>query len=93
MSDILTEVFGVIEDRKSTAPRGSYVSFLMGKGEEAILAKIEEEAAEFVTALKRGSKGEGVHEAADLIFHTLVALSHRGIAWEEVLEEFRRRRE
>jgi phosphoribosyl-ATP pyrophosphohydrolase len=92
MSDIIKEVFDVIEDRRHNPVEGSYVAGLNEKGENGILKKIGEETVEFVTAVKAGTRDEAIHEAADLIFHTMIALSHKGVAWEEVLEEFRRRK-
>jgi len=89
---ILSEVYRVIEGRRDNPSPNSYVSGLMGKGLEAILAKVEEESGELLTAAREEGRAEIVHEAADLIFHTFVLLAAKGIRIEEIFEEFRRRR-
>jgi len=33
-----------------------------------------------------------VWEAADLIFHTFLILANKGIEWNEIVKEFRKRR-
>jgi phosphoribosyl-ATP pyrophosphohydrolase len=55
------------------------------------LKKVGEEATETVIAAKGGERTQIVHETADLWFHCLVMLSHRGIALAEVLAELERR--
>jgi len=91
-TEILDEVFAVIEDRRDNPKKESYVSGLLSKGEEAVLNKIEEEADELIEA-GRGSDREAiVHEAADLIFHAMVLLAAKGVKLDEIMEEFKRRR-
>ncbi len=64
---------------------------LFAKGEDAILKKVAEEAAETVLAAKGGDKLHIVREIADLWFHSLVLLAWHGLAPEDVLAELRRR--
>ena len=64
---------------------------LFAKGQEAILKKVAEEAAETVLASKGGDKLHLVRETADLWFHSLVLLAWHGLAPEDVLAELRRR--
>ncbi len=90
--EILDEVFAVIEDRKENPKRGSYVAGLLGKGEGAIFAKIEEESDELIEAGKGSDEKAIVHEAADLIFHVMVLLVAKGIKLDDVMAEFKRRR-
>ena len=74
---------------------------------EALLKKINEEAGETVMAIlkkniKRNNKEkekedprlrhEVIHEAADLIFHLLLALVASDIKWHSVLDELKARR-
>ncbi len=91
-ADILTEVYKVIEGRRDSPSSASYVSDLMGQGLEAILAKVDEESNELIVAAREGRRADIIHEAADLIFHTLVLLAAKGILLEEIFQEFRRRR-
>jgi phosphoribosyl-ATP pyrophosphohydrolase/phosphoribosyl-AMP cyclohydrolase len=52
---------------------------------------VAEEAGEVLLAAKNGKKEEIVHEVADLLFHTLVALGYHGVTLGEVYEELGRR--
>ena len=89
---ILQQIFEVITDRKINPKADSYVSGLFAKGQDQILKKIGEEAAELVVASKNGRPAEIVHELADLWFHTLVLLAYHGIAPREAAQELRKRR-
>lgn len=91
MTDILLEIERVLADRKTADPERSYVAGLYAGGVESILQKIDEEAAEAVTAARGGDSEEIVHEIADLWFHSMVLLTYRGIKIEDVMNELRRR--
>lgn len=91
MSDILNRLAETLEQRKSADAGSSYVARLYGKGLDAILKKIGEEASETIVAAKNGSREQVVHEMADLWFHCLVLLAQQGIRPEEVLAELARR--
>lgn len=88
---ILQQIFGVISDRKANPKADSYVSALFVKGQDQILKKVAEEAAELVVASKNGSPAEIIYELADLWFHTLVLLGYHGIMPQEVARELRKR--
>jgi phosphoribosyl-ATP pyrophosphohydrolase/phosphoribosyl-AMP cyclohydrolase len=90
--EILPEVYNVILDRITKPKRGSYVSSLAYEGEDAVLRKISEEATEAILAVKSGSKAQIIHEAADLIFHTLIVLALNKIELKEVMDELKERR-
>ncbi|MHB1667150.1 MAG: phosphoribosyl-ATP diphosphatase [Thiomonas sp.] len=89
--DVLDRLAAVIEARKQADPASSYVARLFAKGDDAMLKKVGEEATEFVLAAKGGERQSIVYEAADLWFHTLLALAHHGISPREVLAELARR--
>jgi phosphoribosyl-ATP pyrophosphohydrolase len=88
---ILQRLGETLAARKHGDPSASYVASLFAKGEDAILKKVAEEAAETVLASKGGDKLHLVKETADLWFHTLVLLAWHGIRPEDVLAELRRR--
>ena len=77
--------------RANADPASSYVAQLLAKGNDAILKKIGEEAAETLLAGKDGDKLHIVRETADLWFHTLVMLSFHGLGPEDVVAELHRR--
>lgn len=90
-AEILKRLGDVLAARKQADPSSSYVAGLFAKGEDAILKKLAEEAAETVLAAKGGDKLQIVRETADLWFHSLVLLAWHGLRPEDVLAELRRR--
>jgi phosphoribosyl-ATP pyrophosphohydrolase/phosphoribosyl-AMP cyclohydrolase len=89
---MLARIEQIVEQRKVSAPAGSYVGALLAKGEAAVCRKVGEEAVEVITAAL-GGEGDRrlVEEVADLWFHTLVLLGERGIPLRDVLKELARR--
>jgi phosphoribosyl-ATP pyrophosphohydrolase/phosphoribosyl-AMP cyclohydrolase len=89
---VLDELRRVIEERRRSGGDASYTARLLAKGPDRALKKLGEEATEVVLA----AKGEGderlAEEAADLVFHLLVALAQRGLAPERFLDVLRARR-
>lgn len=89
--DLLARLAAVIESRRGADPDGSYVARLLARGEDQILKKIGEEAAETIMAGKDGVPARIVSETADLWFHTLVMLAHYNLGPADVLAELARR--
>jgi len=91
---IVSELMTLIADRKANPPERSYVVKLLNGGITAIGPKILEEAHEVVSAAEEsGDAGRAhlIHEVADLLFHSLVLLGEREIAWSEIETELARR--
>ncbi len=91
MSEILTRLSEVLEQRKTADADASYVASLYAKGIDTILKKVGEEATETVIAAKGGKADEVIYETADLWFHTLIMLKHLNIEPDAVLKELERR--
>ena len=91
MSNTLTEVAKILEQRKSAEAGSSYVASLYDKGLDAILKKVGEEATEVVMAAKDGKSDKIIYEVADLWFHTLVLLAQQNLHPDDVLSELERR--
>lgn len=91
MNDILQRLTETLEARKGAAADSSYVAKLYAKGDDAILKKVIEEAGEVLLAAKDGDKAHLVYEVADLWFHTLVLLAHKGLSSDDILNELARR--
>ncbi|MBW8457482.1 MAG: phosphoribosyl-ATP diphosphatase [Thiobacillus sp.] len=91
MSDILDRLAATLEARKQAPADSSYVAGLYAKGTDAILKKIGEEATETVMAAKDDQPEKIIYEVADLWFHTLVLLAHKGLKPADVLNELARR--
>lgn len=91
MDTILADLARVLEQRKQGDPETSYVARLYNKGLPAILKKVGEEATEVILAGQSEGDDALVREVADLWFHTLILLAHRGLGPREVLAELGRR--
>ena len=91
MSEILDRLYATIESRKTNAPPDSYTAKLFAAGENEIVKKVGEEAIEVIVAAKGQSYERVVSEMADLMYHALVLLASRGIAWRAVEDELARR--
>ncbi len=91
MTDILNQLYARIQARKINAPPDSYTAKLFVAGEDEIVKKIGEEAIEVIVAAKGQGNERIVSETADLIYHTMVLLALRGIAWRAVEAELARR--
>jgi phosphoribosyl-ATP pyrophosphohydrolase/phosphoribosyl-AMP cyclohydrolase len=85
-ADACTELARVIEGRRARPEPGSYTNRLFEGGDNRILKKIGEEAAEFVMACKDDDAVAIAGEAADLLYHLQVALAHHGVPWRRVQE-------
>jgi phosphoribosyl-AMP cyclohydrolase / phosphoribosyl-ATP pyrophosphohydrolase len=91
-ADTLSQVFGVICDRRDHPVKGSYTAKLLAGGDNKILKKIGEEAAEVVMACKDDVAEEIAGEAADLFYHTLVALAYHNVDLKAVYRKLQDRR-
>lgn len=89
--DVLQEVHEVLKSRLGADPSSSYAASLYGKGLDAILKKVGEEATETVMAAKDGHADKIIYEVADLWFHTMVLLAQQGLEPKQVLDELARR--
>jgi phosphoribosyl-AMP cyclohydrolase / phosphoribosyl-ATP pyrophosphohydrolase len=82
----LEELERTILARKEASAEASYTRSLFDGGATKIGAKIREEADELARAIEGEAQDRVAAEAADLIFHLLVGLSHRGVPARAVLE-------
>lgn len=89
--DILARLEAVIASRRGGDPEASYVARLNAGGVEKIAQKLGEEATETVIAALSHDSEALVGEAADLVFHLLVLLGQKDVAFAEVLAELDRR--
>lgn len=92
MSDFsLTDLVAIIAKRASADAGASYTKSLLDGGPARAAKKMGEEAIETVIAAVAGEREPLVHESADLLYHLLVVLQSRGIAFTEVLAELEQR--
>ncbi len=91
-ADMLSQVFSVICDRRDHPTPDSYTCKLLAGGDNKILKKIGEEAAEVVMACKDDDPDAIAGEVADLFYHTLVALAHHQVDVRAVYQKLHERR-
>jgi phosphoribosyl-AMP cyclohydrolase / phosphoribosyl-ATP pyrophosphohydrolase len=88
---LLATLEAVLESRKKATGDKSYTKSLYDAGPAAIGAKVREEADELGRALESEGDERVVSEAADLLYHLLVAIRWRAIPLRRVLAELGRR--
>lgn len=83
---MLERLEGVLEERKNSTGEKSYTRSLFDGGVPKIAKKIREEAGEVIEALEGETDERVASEAADVLYHLLVGLRLRNVAWRRVLE-------
>jgi phosphoribosyl-ATP pyrophosphohydrolase/phosphoribosyl-AMP cyclohydrolase len=90
-SPTLPALDAVIADRAASPTPGSYTSRLLADPNKR-LKKLGEEAVELALACERGEADRVAEEAADLLYHALVACRAEGVALDRVLAVLAARR-
>jgi phosphoribosyl-ATP pyrophosphohydrolase/phosphoribosyl-AMP cyclohydrolase len=88
---LLARLEGVLEARKAGDAKASYAKSLYDAGPAKIGEKLLEEAGELARAVAGEAEDRVASEAADVLFHVMVALRSRGVAFEAVLRELDQR--
>jgi phosphoribosyl-ATP pyrophosphohydrolase/phosphoribosyl-AMP cyclohydrolase len=91
-SQILHQLYALIEDRKRNPQGGSYTNYLFEKGIDKILKKVGEETAEVIIGAKNADPGELIYEVSDLLYHLLVLLVEKNVALDQIWQELESRR-
>jgi phosphoribosyl-ATP pyrophosphohydrolase len=95
MTDVISQLGQILEERKGASADSSYVASLYKNGLNKILEKVGEEAVEAIIAAKdakvSGDNKDVIYETADLWFHSMVMLAELGEEPSVVLEELKRR--
>jgi len=87
----LEDLSAIIAARAAASAEKSYTKSLLDKGVTHCGKKFGEEAVEFAIAAAQDDKGAMTAEAADVLYHLLVALQAAGIPLQDVLDELGRR--
>ena len=80
-----------IDQRKIEMPEGSYTTSLFQKGTRTIAQKVGEEAVETIIGAMANDDENFLYEGADLLYHLLVLLSHKGYRIEDLARELKKR--
>jgi phosphoribosyl-ATP pyrophosphohydrolase/phosphoribosyl-AMP cyclohydrolase len=83
---LLAELEAVLDARKAALPSESYTKRLYDGGPPAVGAKLREEADELARAIADESDARVANEAADVLYHLLVGLRMRNVAFRDVLK-------
>ena len=83
----LHDLEAIIAARAGETDGSSYTAQLVADGPSRIAKKLGEEGVEAALACAGGAKDEMRSEAADLLYHLLVALHVSGVRVDDVLDE------
>lgn len=86
LAEVLPGLWNRLQARAVQRPSGSYTVRLLDD-ENLRLKKLGEETAELLVALSRNDRSRIPEEAADLVYHLLVAMLAAGASMEELLAE------
>ncbi|WP_421869852.1 bifunctional phosphoribosyl-AMP cyclohydrolase/phosphoribosyl-ATP diphosphatase HisIE [Marinoscillum sp.] len=82
----LNHLRDIIEDRKANPSDESYTASLFKKGINKVAQKVGEEAVEVVIEAKDDNEDLFLNESADLLFHLMVLLAHKGYSLDDVVK-------
>jgi len=80
-----------IDQRKQEMPEGSYTTSLFQKGTRKIAQKVGEEAVETIIGAMADDDENFIYEGADLLYHLIVLLTHKGYRIEDLARELKKR--
>ena len=87
----LARLEATIADRAAADPAESWTARLLAQGPKRVAQKVGEEGVETALAGAAGPDEELTAEAADLVYHLLVLLRARNLAFQDVLDVLARR--
>jgi phosphoribosyl-ATP pyrophosphohydrolase/phosphoribosyl-AMP cyclohydrolase len=88
---IVATIEAILDARKKSTAKSSYTKSLYDQGAPAIGAKLREEAGELADAVASEGDERVISEAADVLYHVLVALRWRSIGFRDVLAALAKR--
>ena len=91
MPDSFSDLYKIIESRKTSKLKSSYTKKLFKEGEKKIAQKFGEESFELIIDFLKGSKKRTTEEAVDVIYHLFVLLSAKKIKFNELEKEILKR--
>jgi len=84
LAEALVQLAETVDSRAGSDPSSSYTAKLLSDGPLKSGKKLAEEAVELALALAAEGDDEVAAEAADLLYHFLVALRARGVSLDAV---------
>jgi phosphoribosyl-ATP pyrophosphohydrolase len=89
--ETLNELAKTIDARAGADPASSWTAKLLAGGPPLTAKKLGEEAVEAALAIVAQGDKEVAAEAADVVYHLLVALRSRGVSLDAVAAELKKR--
>ena len=90
-STFLGRLWYCLNKRKLESPEESYTARLLAQGRSRVAQKVGEEGVEAAIAAATGDKDSFRYEAADLLYHLMVACISTGVSFNEVTKELESR--
>jgi phosphoribosyl-ATP pyrophosphohydrolase len=87
----LEDLERIVAQRAQAEATTSYTRALLDDGPPRCAKKLGEEGVELALAVAAGERAQVIAEAADVLYHLVVALKSRDVPLAEVLEELQRR--
>lgn len=87
----LNQLQDFIDKRKAEMPEGSYTTSLFREGVRKITQKVGEEAVETIIGAMANDDENFLYEGADLLYHLIVLLTHKGYRIEDLARELKSR--
>ena len=88
---IIEDLVNIVRDRKANPSEKSYTTKLFNGGTNTQIKKLGEENAELIQALLVQDDIDVASEAADYLYHLIVAMESRNVDFEQTLEVLRKR--
>ncbi len=85
--EVLAALIDTLARRAEASPKESYTAKLLKQGRHKCAKKLGEEGVELALAVVDGKKKDVRAEAADVLYHFLVALMARKIPFADVMTE------
>lgn len=87
LADVLKRLAAAIDARAGEDPDTSWTAKLLAGGPALTAKKLGEEGVEAALAVAAGSDAQVASEAADVIYHLLVAMRARGVPLDKLAAE------
>ena len=91
-SEVIDELWAVIDSRREADPAESYTARLLQGPEDKLLKKVAEEAGEVIMAAKDGDPEHLRYEIGDVVYHLLVVMARWGLTPDDLAEDLAARR-
>lgn len=89
--NFIGDLDALLAKRQTEMPEGSYTTKLFQSGIRRIAQKVGEEGVETALAAVAQDESDLLNEASDLVYHLMVLLRSRGLDWNAVQENLKKR--